>query len=135
MSKDILSETFQKHLKLLHKHLNINEDAWNDYVRPTGNRWDDVATTGGEMRADLDGYRNDPRDKLGPYVSPEEKAREKFSNTVAGYARNNGFDVRYLIRYLNQIEEKHRNNWKETDDFIGSWMYDPDKFEKNGQKN
>ena len=118
MSKDILSETFQKHLKLLHKHLNINEDAWNDYVRPTGNRWDDVATTGGEMRADLDGYRNDPRDKLGPYVSPEEEAREKFSKTVAGYARNyldrkeNG-----LVRYLNQIKYHDKNNWKTTDIF------------------
>ena len=136
MKKDIVNETFQKHLKLLHEHLNINEDAWNDYVRPTGNRWDDVATTGGEMRADLDGYRNDPRDKLGPYVSPEEEAREKFSNTVAGYARNNGFDVRYLIRYLNQIKEKYRNNWKETDDFIGSYMYarESDKFEKNAFK-
>ena len=40
MKKDIVNETFQKHLKLLHEHLNINEDAWNDYVRPTGNTWD-----------------------------------------------------------------------------------------------
>ena len=140
MKKDIVNETFQKHLKLLHEHLNINEYFYDQdpsqykRVPNSPSRWDDVATTGGEMRADLDGYRNDPRDKLGPYVSPEEKAREKFSNTVAGYARNNGFDVRYLIRYLNQIEEKHRNNWKETDDFIGSWMYDPDKFEKNAFK-
>ena len=40
MKKDNVNETFQKHLKLLHEHLNINEDAWNDYVRPTGNTWD-----------------------------------------------------------------------------------------------
>lgn len=140
MKKDIANETFQKHLKLLHEHLNINEKFYDQdpsqykRVPNSPSRWDDVATTGGEMRADGDGYRNDPRDKLGPYVSPEEIARNEFSKTVAGYARNNGFDVRHLIRYLNQIKEQDRNNWKETDHFIGSWMYDSDKFEKNDFK-
>jgi len=121
MKKDIVNETFQKHLKLLHEHLNINEGEYSGYES-------------GELRADLDGYKTDPRDKLPRYVSPEEEAREKFNATVAGYARNNGFDVRYLIRYLNQIKEKRRNDWKETDPFIGSWMYDSDKFDKDAFK-
>ncbi len=121
---DKLNETFQKHLKLLHEHLNINEGEYSGYEY-------------GELRADLDGYKTDPRDKLPRYVSPEERAREKFSETVAGYARENGFDVNRLIRYLNLKKAERRNDWKETDQFRGTDFfigYRSDKFDKDDFK-
>ena len=132
MKKDIVNETFQKHLKLLHEHLNINE-AYGDAahldfaMRDRGERPD----------YDPDGYtgiRQPSSYRPARNYDPEQEAREKFSNSVAGYARNNGFDVNSLIRYLNLIKEKRRNDWKETDDFIGSWMYDSDKFDKDAFK-
>ena len=53
MNKNVTNETFQKHLKLLHKHLNINEaygDAAHlDFVsRDRGERpdWDPDGLTG-----------------------------------------------------------------------------------------
>ncbi len=126
---DKLNETFQKHLKLLHEHLNINE-AYGDpqhldwAMRDRGQRpdWDPDGLTGIRQPSSYRPARN---------YDPEQEAREKFSNSVEGYARNYGFDVNRLIRYLNLIKEKHRNDWKKTDPFIGSWMYDVDKFDKD----
>jgi len=126
-----LNETFQKHLKLLHKHLNINE-AYGDaahinwVMRDPGQRpdWDPDGLTGIKQ----------PSYRPSRNYDPEEEEREKYSNSVAGYARNNGFDVNSLIRYLNLIKQNHRNNWKVTDKFIGSWMYDSDKFDKQEYK-
>ena len=129
---DKLNETFQKHLKLLHEHLNINE-AYGDpqhldwAMRDRGQRpdWDPDGYTGIRQPSSYRPARN---------YDPEQEAREKFSNSVEGYARNNGFDVNRLIRYLNLIKQNHRNNWKETDEFIGSWFYDSDKFDKDAFK-
>ena len=144
MSKDILSETFQKHLKLLHKHLNINEAGFyapsqdpRDWKRipNSPSRWDDVATTGGEMRSDGDGYKTDPRDKLGPYVSPEEEARNKFKNTVAGYARYSlSTDEDNFVRYLNQIKYQGKNNWEKTDNFKPYDHTDNSEFDTGAYK-
>ena len=132
MKKDIVNETFQKHLKLLHEHLNINE-AYGD---PQHLDWA-MRDRGQRPDYDPDGYtgiRQPSSYRPARNYDPEQEAREKFSNSVAGYARNNGFDVNRLIRYLNLIKEKRRNDWKETDDFIGSWMYDSDKFDKDAFK-
>lgn len=129
---DKLNETFKKHLKLLHEHLNINE-AYGDpqhldwAMRDRGQRpdWDPDGLTGIRQPSSYRPARN---------YDPEQEAREKFSNSVEGYARNNGFDVNRLIRYLNLIKQNHRNNWKETDKFIGSWFYDSDKFDEQEYK-
>ena len=43
MSKNILNETFQKHLKLLHEHLNISEITDDGTRRPD---WDSDGVTG-----------------------------------------------------------------------------------------
>lgn len=129
---DKLNETFQKHLKLLHEHLNINE-AYGDpahldwAMRDPGQRpdWDPDGLTGIKQPSSYRPARN---------YDPEEEAREKFSKSVAGYARNNGFDVYNLIRYLNLIKHKHKNNWKETDEFKGYGSYESDKFDKDEYK-
>jgi len=127
VTEKMVNETFQRHLKLLHNKLNLNEAGFyapsqdpRDWKRipNSPSRWDDVATTGGEMRSDGDGYKTDPRDKLGPYVSPEEEARNKFKETVAGYARYYlNTDEYNFVRYLNQIKYQGKNNWEKTDNF------------------
>ncbi len=134
MSKDILSETFQKHLKLLHKHLNINEaygdPAYLDFaMRDRGQRRED----------DPDGYtgiRQPSSYRPARNYDPEERAREEFSKTVAGYARDylhndyNGF-----VRYLNQIKYQDKNNWKTTDIFEPNPRTDSyAKFDKDAFK-
>jgi flagellin-specific chaperone FliS len=99
MSKDILSETFQKHLKLLHKHLNINEaygDAAHlDYVknRQTDRRvdWDPDGVTG---------TRYDE-----PYREPK---------TIADYAKEVGWSdsmIKTYIYWLNNIWKDSRGGW------------------------
>ena len=129
---DKLNETFQKHLKLLHEHLNIKE-AYGDpahldwAMRDQGQRpdWDPDGVTGIRQSSPYRPERN---------YDPEEEAREKFNATVAGYAKNNQFDVYRLIRYLNQTKHQHKNNWKETDEFKGYGSYESDKFDKEAYK-
>lgn len=140
MSKDILSETFQKHLKLLHKHLNINEDQyyqqlprtgdnWHDVQRPTGNRWDSGAFATNVTIAPRE------NDYTGPYVSPEEEARNKFKETVAGYARYSlSTDEDNFVRYLNQIKYQGKNNWKKTDNFKPYDHTNDSKFDTGAYK-
>jgi hypothetical protein len=103
--------------------LNINEGEYSGYEH-------------GELRADLDGYKIDPRDKLPRYVIPEEEAREKFSKTVAGYARNYLYnDDNGLVRYLNKIKYGNKNNWETTDIFEPDLSgYGYDKFDKDDYK-
>ena len=36
MSKNLLNETFKKHLKLLHEHLNINESNYDAQILDNG---------------------------------------------------------------------------------------------------
>ena len=118
MKKDIVNETFQKHLKLLHKHLNINEGygdpAYNDWaMRDQGVRpdWDPDGLTGIRQPSSWDS----------PTITPEQEAearkRAVFPKTVAGYAQNNRFDAYHLKIYLNQIKCQGKNNWKTTDIF------------------
>ena len=145
MNNNILNETFQRHLKLLHNKLNLNEDPyyqqlprtgdnWHDVQRPTGNRWDSGAFATNVTIAPRE------NDYTGRYVSPEEIARNEFSKTVAGYARDylhnddNGF-----VRYLNQIKYQGKNNWKRTDNFEPYDGYDTAakkyiKFDKDAFK-
>jgi hypothetical protein len=98
MSKDILSETFQKHLKLLHKHLNINEaygDAAHlDFVsRDRGERpdWDPDGLTGIRQPSS--------------YRSPE---------TISDYAKKVDWDdsmIKTYIYWLNNIWKDSRGGW------------------------
>jgi hypothetical protein len=130
VTEKMVNETFQRHLTLLHKKLKLNEDPyyqqlprtgdnWHDVQRPTGNRWDSGAFATNVTIAPRE------NDYTGRYVSPEEIARNEFSKTVAGYARDYlGNDDNGFVRYLNQIKYKGKNNWKRTDNFESYDGYD-----------
>ncbi len=136
VTEKMVNETFQRHLKLLHNKLNLNED-WryqqlprtNDseynYQRPTGNRWDSGAFATNVTIAPRE------NDDTGRYVSPEEIARNEFSKTVAGYARDYHHNDNDFVRYLNQIKYQGKNNWKKTDIFEPNRS---DKFDKDAFK-
>ena len=90
MKKDIVNETFQKHLKLLHEHLNINE-AYGDAahldfaMRDRGERPD----------YDPDGYTGIRQPSS--YRSPK---------TIDKYAKEVGWDdsmTRSYIKWLNSL--------------------------------
>jgi hypothetical protein len=141
VTEKMVNETFQRHLKLLHNKLNLNEDPyyqqlprtgdnWHDVQRPTGNRWDSGAFA---TNVTIAPRENDYTDR---YVSPEERARNEFSKTVAGYARDYLHnDYNGLVRYLNQIKYQDKNNWKTTDIFEPNPRTDSyAKFDKDAFK-
>jgi hypothetical protein len=107
MSKDILSETFQKHLKLLHKHLNINEaygDAAHlDFVsRDRGVRpdWDPDGLTGIRQSS--------------PYTSPK---------TIDDFAKEVGWDdsmIGSYIGWLNSASGFGGNGWSRYSPYNGT---------------
>jgi len=107
MSKDILSETFQKHLKLLHKHLNINE-AYGDpahldfAMRDRGQRpdWDPDGLTGIRQPSS--------------YSSPK---------TIDAYAKEVGWDDSMIISYigwLNSASGFGGNGWSRYSPYNGT---------------
>ncbi len=107
MSKDILSETFQKHLKLLHKHLNINE-AYGDpahldfAMRDRGQRpdWDPDGLTGIRQPSS--------------YSSPK---------TIDAYAKEVGWDDSMIISYigwLNSASGFGGNGWHRYSHYNGT---------------
>jgi len=107
MSKDILSETFQKHLKLLHKHLNINE-AYGDpahldfAMRDRGQRpdWDPDGLTGIRQPSS--------------YSSPK---------TIDAYAKDVGWDDSMIISYiewLNSASGFGGNGWSRYSHYNGT---------------
>ena len=119
MSKDILSETFQKHLKLLHKHLNINE-AYGDAahldfaMRDRGQRpdWDPDGLTGIRQPSS--------------YSSPK---------TIDAYAKEVGWDdsmIGYYLTWLNSKNGFGGNGWSRYSHYNGTggdykfrdWMKD-----------
>ena len=125
MSKDILSETFQKHLKLLHKHLNINE-AYGDAahldfaMRDRGERpdWDPDGLTG--IRGPT------------PYRSPK---------TIDKYAKEVGWDdsmTRSYIKWLNSKSGYGGNGWSHSSHYNGtgdSYMFRDWKKEEDEKWN
>ena len=101
MKKDIVNETFQKHLKLLHEHLNINE-AYGDAahldfaMRDRGERPD----------YDPDGYTGIRQPT--PYRSPK---------TIDQYAKEVGWDdsmTRSYIKWLNSKSGYGGNGWSHS---------------------
>ena len=99
MKKDIVNETFQKHLKLLHEHLNINEaygDAAHlDYVK---NRQTDR-----RVDYDPDGLTGIRYDE--PYRKPK---------TISDYAKEVGWSdsmIQTYIYWLNNVWKDSRGGW------------------------
>jgi hypothetical protein len=128
---DKLNETFQKHLKLLHEHLNINE-AYGDpahldwAMRDRGERpdWDPDGLTGIRQPSSYRPARN---------YDPEEEKRDQFNKTVAGVARNMGVNGYDLVRYLNQIKQDGKKDWETTDELNPDkdrQLYGHDNFDK-----
>ena len=107
MKKDIVNETFQKHLKLLHEHLNINE-AYGDAahldfaMRDRGERpdWDPDGVTG--IRGPT------------PYRSPK---------TIDKYAKEVGWDDSMIISYINWLNSESGyggNGWSRYSHYNGT---------------
>ena len=107
MKKDIVNETFQKHLKLLHEHLNINE-AYGDAahldfaMRDRGERpdWDPDGLTG--IRGPT------------PYRSPK---------TIDKYAKEVGWDDSMIISYINWLNSESGyggNGWSRYSHYNGT---------------
>ena len=106
MKKDIVNETFQKHLKLLHEHLNINE-AYGDAahldfaMRDRGERPD----------YDPDGYTGIRQPSS--YSSPK---------TIDKYAKEVGWDeemTRSFITWLNSASGYGGNGWTRYSHYNG----------------
>ena len=119
MKKDIVNETFQKHLKLLHEHLNINE-AYGDAahldfaMRDRGERpdWDPDGVTGIRQPSS--------------YSSPK---------TIDEFAKEVGWDeemTRSFITWLNSASGYGGNGWSRYSHYNGEgdsykfhdWMKD-----------
>ena len=125
MKKDIVNETFQKHLKLLHEHLNINE-AYGDAahldfaMRDRGERpdWDPDGVTG--IRGPT------------PYRSPK---------TIDKYAKEVGWDdsmTRSYIKWLNSKSGYGGNGWSHSSHYNGtgdSYMFRDWKKEEDEKWN
>ena len=107
MKKDIVNETFQKHLKLLHEHLNINE-AYGDAahldfaMRDRGERPD----------YDPDGYTGIRQPSS--YSSPK---------TIDKYAKEVGWDDSMIISYINWLNSESGyggNGWSRYSHYNGT---------------
>ena len=106
MNKNVTNETFQKHLKLLHKHLNINEaygDAAHlDFVsRDRGERpdWDPDGLTGIRQPSS--------------YRSPE---------TISDYAKKVDWDdsmIQTYVYWLNNVWKDSRGGWHRGSTYNG----------------
>ena len=107
MKKDIVNETFQKHLKLLHEHLNINE-AYGDAAHL------DFAMRDRGERPDYDPDGVTGIRQPSSYSSPK---------TIDKYAKEVGWDDSMIISYINWLNSESGyggNGWSRYSHYNGT---------------
>ena len=125
MKKDIVNETFQKHLKLLHEHLNINE-AYGDAAHL------DFAMRDRGERPDYDPDGVTGIRQPSSYSSPK---------TIDKYAKEVGWDeemTRSYIKWLNSKSGYGGNGWSHSSHYNGtgdSYMFRDWKKEYDEKSN